>query len=179
MNMTNAIAVISCILLLAVAMMAGCTGISQPAVTTGPSDGSTTIPVAPGTAPATSAPTLSPVMASQNEETKLDINTLYVNSTSSGRIVTIANGDRILVRLNENPTTGYVWNATVPKGISIISDTYVAPGTQLMGAPGYHEWILEPQAVDTYTFTAEYRRPWETTGPAAETFQLVIQVTKE
>jgi inhibitor of cysteine peptidase len=104
--------------------------------------------------------------------------TVYVNSTANGQIVTVPMGDRVLVRLTENPTTGYTWNATVTKGLDIISDKYVAPDTTLMGAPGYHDWLLSPQTVDTYTFKAVKFRSWEGAKATDETFSTVIQVTK-
>ncbi len=180
MNISSALATACCILLLAIIMIAGCTGTSGNTVIasyTNVSPGATSLP---GTTPVTPAATSSPAAAAgTNEGTAMTANTLYVNSTSNGGIVSIPIGNRVLVRLNENPTTGYRWNATVPNGISVISDTFVPPNSALIGAGGYHEWLLEPQAVDTYTFRAVYFRPWETPRADDTSYQLVILVTKE
>jgi predicted secreted protein len=102
-----------------------------------------------------------------------------VNSSSNGKVVIIPKGDRVLVRLNENTTTGYEWGTTVTKGLSIVFDNYFPLGTSLTGAGGYHEWILRPQMVDTYTFRAVSLRSGYTAEPPAETFTLVIQATRD
>lgn len=88
-------------------------------------------------------------------------------------------GERVLVRLNENPTTGYNWSTTASKGLSIVLDHYFPPDTSQAGAGGYHEWILRPQTVDTYTFRAVSLPPGYTAEPPAETFSLVIQATRD
>jgi inhibitor of cysteine peptidase len=176
MKTTYAIAAIGCILLLAAGLSAGCTDISAPSV--------------PGTAPQTTAPgtvqTLLPTATtglSGTEPTPSTssaptVNTLYVNGSSNGQIVTIPVGSRVLVRLNENPTTGYTWNATPSKGLAIVSDSYIAPDGTLVGAPGHRDWILSPKTVDTYTFKAISLRPWVGAKLEDPTFSLVIIVTK-
>jgi inhibitor of cysteine peptidase len=105
------------------------------------------------------------------------VTTIPVNSTSNGDILTIPASDRVLVTLAENPTTGYMWNATVSKGLSVVSDLYIAPNSTLIGAGGYHQWILAPDTAGTYTFKAVYIRPWEGTSSAADSFSLVIEAT--
>lgn len=162
------IVVIGCILILAIGLTAGCTG-----TPTHPTPSSTAgIPATVATTSAVSAPT--PPVSLPAPATP----TIFVNSTSNGKIITIPAGERVLVRLNENPTTGYIWNATASKGLAIITDSTIAPDSALMGAPGYHEWILSPRTIDTYTFRAVSLRPWEGAKATDETFSLVIQVTK-
>jgi inhibitor of cysteine peptidase len=178
MKTAYVIAGIGCILILAAGLMAGCAG------TTGTSPAAGTGAAAPtnptGSIPAVTTPsTLSPEGTTVPSTPGTAVRTLYLNSTYNGRIVTVPVGDRVLIRLAENPTTGYSWNATGSKGLTIVSDKYTAPGTGLMGAAGYHDWILSPQTVDTYTFKAVSLRPWEGASSAADTFAVVIQATKK
>ena len=107
------------------------------------------------------------------------VTTVLVNSTSNGDILTVPANERVLVSLKENPTTGYMWNATVSKGLSVIADTYYPPNSALVGAGGYREWILAPDGVGTYTFKAVYMRSWEGATATDETFSLVIVATPE
>jgi len=102
-----------------------------------------------------------------------------VNNTADEKVLIVPANDRVIVRLTENPTTGYEWNATVSKGLTVIGDTYTAPDSDLMGAAGYHEWILAPSTVDTYTFKAVSLRPWEGATLDDKTFSLAIVAMPE
>jgi inhibitor of cysteine peptidase len=179
MRTTYVIAAIGCILILASGLIAGCTG-------TGSSPATETATVVQTTAPGT-VQTMHPTATTGLPRTEPTpsttsapaVATLYVNSSSDGQIVTIPMGERVLVRLSENPTTGYTWNATTSKGLAIVSDTYTAPDSTLMGAPGLRDWILSPKTVDTYTFKAISLRPWEGAKLENPSFSLVIVVTKD
>ena len=105
------------------------------------------------------------------------VQTFFAYSTSNGTIMTVPPYGRVIVRLNENPTTGFSWNATVSKSLSVVSDSFYPPNSTLVGAGGYHEWTLVPESAGTYTFNAVYKRPWEGPSPTSETFSLIIVAT--
>jgi inhibitor of cysteine peptidase len=178
MRTTYMIAAIGCILILASGLTAGCTGSGASLATETATVYQTT---APGTVQAIlpTATTGLPGEPTPSTTSAPTVATLYVNSSSNGQIVTIPVGERVLVRLSENPTTGYTWNATTSKGLEIVSDTYTAPDSTLMGAPGHRDWILSPKTVDTYTFKAISLRPWEGAKLEDPSFSLVIIVTKD
>ena len=182
MRKTYILPLICCILMLAAGTIAGCTGtetVATPATPTTPGDASPTAVSTVMQTPVPASPASSPadIIAKSVPETLL--HAVFVNSTANGKIVTVPVGEKILVRLPENPTTGYSWNATASKGLAIISDTYTAPDTTLIGAGGYHDWILSPATVDTYTFRAVSFRPWEGPQGTDEKFSLVILVTRD
>jgi len=177
MRYTSLILVTVCLVLLAAGLTAGCIEGTTPV-----SDSQTTTAVTPeGVTPATtvSVPTPSTTSFPTAVSTVAgsSVTTIFVNSTANGEILTIPASDRVLVRLAENPTTGYTWNATASKGLSVLQDTYIAPETGLIGAGGYHEWILAPDTVNTYTFKAVYQRSWVGATADDETFSLVIVAT--
>ncbi|MFZ0004845.1 MAG: protease inhibitor I42 family protein [Methanoregula sp.] len=140
---------ICCVLILAAIVLAGCTE------NTSSSKAEPTIPAS----------------------TVTRVQTLFANSTSNGTTLTVPPSGRVIVRLNENPTTGFSWNATVSKGLSIVSDSFYPPNSTIIGAGGYHEWTLVPESAGTYTFNAVYIRPWEGQSPTSETFSLIIEAT--
>ncbi|MFZ1128098.1 protease inhibitor I42 family protein [Methanoregula sp.] len=171
-----------CVLILAAILLAGCTQNTA----SSPATPATTVP--PETTPPASGPaeTATPVsvspaaaMTTAPASSGNSVTTVLVNSTSNGDILTVPANERVLVSLKENPTTGYMWNATVSKGLSVIADTYYPPNSALVGAGGYREWILAPDGVGTYTFKAVYMRSWEGATATDETFSLVIVATPE
>lgn len=68
--------------------------------------------------------------------------------------------DKIQFVLPSNPTTGYTWNVTAFEGLTVQS-AFNAPEDQLAGAGGIQTYTLSAEKAGTYTFTAVYKRPWE------------------
>lgn len=66
------------------------------------------------------------------------------------------------ITLEENPTTGYTWSYTLAPGgiLAIESDEYIAPGTDLVGAPGRHVWRFAPAADGEVTLTFVSAQAW-------------------
>ncbi|SFA96622.1 Predicted secreted protein [Poseidonocella pacifica] len=58
--------------------------------------------------------------------------TIELGLEDGGRKVVVRPGSEILLRLPENPTTGYRWSAPTDAGIELLSDGYAKE----MGAPG-------------------------------------------
>lgn len=104
------------------------------------------------------------------------------NESFNGSTVTIAaGGETFGIRLNENPTTGYSWNATITPGLTLVSDGYEPnPETAgLMGAGGTHHWILRSgNEAGKEQFSAVYMRPWENVTGSEQTFVLHVNVEK-
>jgi inhibitor of cysteine peptidase len=103
------------------------------------------------------------------------------NETANGTTVKIPLGvGGLIVRLAENPSTGYSWNATVTSGLTVIGDAYEAdplsPG--MVGAGGTHFWVISGTAEGEEKFSAVYMRPWENVTGSEETFVLNVLVEK-
>lgn len=83
------------------------------------------------------------------------------------------------VQLEENPSTGYVWQVNFPEGIKVISDTFESGNTQLVGASGTHEWVIQVMSPGTYELIFSKQRPWEKEAVETKTFVLnVLEETK-
>ncbi|SES63742.1 inhibitor of cysteine peptidase [Methanococcoides vulcani] len=95
--------------------------------------------------------------------------------------VTMEQNDLIVLKLKENPTTGYSWNLTVPEGLTLVGDDFViAPEDEdLVGAGGIHEWKLQAETEGTYEISAIYKRPWENTTGEEDTFSMTVTVLAE
>jgi inhibitor of cysteine peptidase len=84
-------------------------------------------------------------------------------------------GDAVVVRLPENPTTGYRWQFDAAVGLTVSGESF-SPGSAAPGAAGERALRLVAAAPGTYLFTAALRRPWETGIPPQDTFSLSIEV---
>jgi inhibitor of cysteine peptidase len=171
MKPVRTIFVAGCLLILALVVSAGCIGSEEKGVTL-PVFPTATVTTGPAIPTATTVPMTAFPPAISTAATS--VKTVFVNQSLNGGIITISVGEKVLVRLDENPTTGYAWNATVPKRLAVEYDRYVASNPTLIGAGGYHEWILVPEYVDTFSFKAMYFRTWEGAKPSDKTFSLVI-----
>ncbi|MCK9632126.1 MAG: protease inhibitor I42 family protein [Methanoregula sp.] len=81
----------------------------------------------------------------------------------NGTTADIAENTRFAVQLEENPTTGYSWNASTSSGLTILSSDYQenkhAGG--MVGVGGIRTWVLQASGSGDQTFNAVYGRSWE------------------
>jgi len=140
--------------------------------------GCTTQPA--GTPTATPTATSMPTTAVPTTTVPINMTDFDVyNETANNTTATIPLGSGgLMVRLAENPSTGYSWNATVTSGLTIVDDAFEQnPASQGMaGAPGTHYWILSGTAAGQQKFSAIYMRPWENVTGTEDTFVLNILV---
>jgi inhibitor of cysteine peptidase len=86
---------------------------------------------------------------------------VYTES-DSGRTVQEPIGETFVLRLQENPATGYSWNLSLPKGLTLSRDEYIpsSTGGQLVGGGGIRSFTLVAAEKGEQVLAAEYRRPW-------------------
>jgi inhibitor of cysteine peptidase len=84
----------------------------------------------------------------------------------SGKTVQEPLGETLGLSLQENPSTGYSWNLSLTKGLTLSSDEYIPPttGGQLTGAGGVRSFTLVTTGRGDQLARAEYRRHWITAG---------------
>jgi len=101
-----------------------------------------------------------------NEDFKR-IATVELDAGNDEGSVTVAVGETIGITLKSNVSTGYSWdldaNQLDPNIIIKVSDQYYQGESDLIGAPGYEEWIFKAQAIGETTIKLDYKRPWEAT----------------
>jgi inhibitor of cysteine peptidase len=152
MNHTRVIASLGIICLIAVAF-AGCVGTTpqnQGVKTLQPTPVGTAIPV-------------SHLVVTEEQNTA----TVHVNLSNI-----------ITVKLQENPTTGFMWNLTTTPGLQVINDTYVPTDTtgKLVGSGGTHIWDISTVAIGEQKIQAVYKRSWEPTSGNETTFSMTVVV---
>ena len=99
-----------------------------------------------------------------------------VTAADNSTTISVPEGGAVLVDLDENPTTGYQWNASVSGNARITIDSFIAPysETPLVGAGGYHKWLVTFDGEPSGTFDAVYARPWEEPAEDADSFTITF-----
>lgn len=101
--------------------------------------------------------------------------TVFSEEANSSEI-SLKVGDIIVLKLNENPTTGYSWDLSLPEGIVLVKDEFVGPDEPMPGAGGVHEWTLEAVSEGNYQINAIYKRSWENVTGEEDTFSMDVVV---
>ena len=95
---------------------------------------------------------------------------------SSGETVSATPGDRVLIHLPENATTGYRWVVTIlPHMLAPAADELLPPTSTRPGAGGERRIALDVREAGTGEVVLSLERPWE--GEPAGRFVLSIAVS--
>ncbi|MEJ2502745.1 MAG: protease inhibitor I42 family protein [Gemmatimonadota bacterium] len=89
-----------------------------------------------------------------------------------GREVPVRTGDRIRLRLPENPTTGYRWSGDFPDLLRLVNDTNDAGGAP--GAAGHRVFELDVVAAGRADVRLVHRREWEEVDEGTDSFVVTI-----
>ncbi|MCD4821122.1 MAG: protease inhibitor I42 family protein [Methanococcoides sp.] len=120
-------------------------------------------------------------MGCTDTDEPLDVDDTIVSGTvfseeANSSEISLKVGERIVLKLNENPTTGYSWDLSIPEGIVLVKDEFVGPDEPMPGAGGFHEWTLEAVSGGNHQINAIYKRPWEDVTGEEDTFSMDVVV---
>ena len=104
---------------------------------------------------------------------------MTLTEAQNGKSVTIAKGASVVISLESNPTTGYVWQ--VGKNDNAVLKLAGAPAfepgaKQMPGAPGHQLFKFEAVASGSDVIALDYVRPWEKDLTPARKFSVVVTV---
>jgi inhibitor of cysteine peptidase len=96
-----------------------------------------------------------------------DDDEIIIRESQSGSEVVVSTGDRILVILDSQPSTGYTWGITELDEAVVrrCGDPGFSASSDVVGAPGVDRWPFKAEAVGETTLKMEYRRSWEGGSP--------------
>lgn len=101
-----------------------------------------------------------------------------LSEADSGRKVTLAPGDQVVITLSEKPTTGYRWEVTspLPDVVTLVESHYSPKPTGGVGAGGARRVGFRATAVGVTTIVLACRRPWEPDETFVSEFRLSVLV---
>jgi inhibitor of cysteine peptidase len=71
-------------------------------------------------------------------------------------------GEELVVRLDENRTTGFSWRlADLPRGVTLVDDGYESPSPGRPGQPGTRCFRLRATEAGEHRLAATLGRSWE------------------
>ncbi len=105
-----------------------------------------------------------------------------ISESFNGKIVDLAVGHVIELRLKENPTTGFRWQvgrdgAPACRIVADFIEPAIKDSPPAPGQGGTHVWRIEGIQAGTCEMMLAYARGWETDRPPATTFDINIHVT--
>lgn len=93
----------------------------------------------------------------------------------------VETGQHFDFSLEANPTTGYTWRTVrSPDGgiVQLVSDSFLAPSSDLVGAPGEEVWQFQAVGAGSTTMVLEYSQPWDAETPPAKRYTLTFNVVQ-
>jgi inhibitor of cysteine peptidase len=147
---------------------AGCTTTNPAGTITATTTAAPQTTVPPSTVPATTA--AAPVSTMSVP--------VFVEKDTDSSVTAAVNGS-FIVQLRENPTTGYMWNVSVTKGLEITNDSYQmdSGAANMTGVGGTHSWNVKAVQPGNQTFWGFYKRPWENTTGNETNYVLNVLVS--
>lgn len=98
-----------------------------------------------------------------------------VIATSKTKSVTLKKGDKLYVYLDENGSTGFTWSRDkTPSVVKYISEDFVMPETDVVGAGGQRKYRFKAAKVGEGTLVFKYSK--SSSKEVAKTYKLKIKV---
>ena len=99
-----------------------------------------------------------------------------LTNADAGRTVSVNTGDTIVVQLEENPTTGYLWKVEELDSqiLQLVSEDYEAAGGGI-GGGGKRKFVFKANDAGLSPLKLKHMRQWEPDSPLG-TFSVTIDV---
>jgi inhibitor of cysteine peptidase len=104
-----------------------------------------------------------------------------ITEEDNGKTMYIKTGIIFYLRLKENPSTGYSWQLSLSKGLSLLMDKYYSPESSkrdkrfVFGAAGFHSWEIKTIAKGRQQIKGIYKRTWEKEASKEQTFKFYVK----
>ena len=107
------------------------------------------------------------------------MNELALTEADNGKSHTIPSGARVVLRLRENPTTGYQWHldSDLPPVLSVTADDYSPTAGGGIGSGGVRVLEFRAGTAGIVKLVLSHKRPWEGQDKALSAFTVSIAVT--
>jgi len=105
--------------------------------------------------------------------------TSTITDQDNGKDIDLTTGERLIVKLTSNPTTGYGWAvAGDPAPLKLEKSAFhrSTKSSRVVGAPGVQVLQFSASSAGIANLTVVYRRSWEYNVPPVKTFSVRVNV---
>jgi inhibitor of cysteine peptidase len=101
-----------------------------------------------------------------------------LTSADNGRTVDLRVGEKVTLRLPENPSTGYRWavDAAEMSLVEIEEGEHVAT-SKMIGGGGDAQWLIKAKAPGAAQMKLKRWRPWEGERSVVERYEVTLQIS--
>jgi len=101
-----------------------------------------------------------------------------LGAKDSGRQIEVKEGETLVIALEANPTTGYLWEVVESdqRILRQMGETEFQPESDKIGAPGLQTFHFKPQQAGNMRLQLVYHRPWEKDVDPLKTFSLQVTI---
>ena len=104
-------------------------------------------------------------------------NSLQFGEQDYNRHILLVDKDTIILKLNENASTGYQWELVKNEGVEICKDTTELRDLDRIGAVGIRKLTLKFKHKGEHNIELKYWRDWEGEDTVVKRFYLKVTVT--
>ncbi len=106
---------------------------------------------------------------------------LILHEADSGRTFSVVEGQRVVARLDSNPSTGFGWHVVMTdKSLGYPQESYESSGVVMPGSGGVQIFTWETKGpfplVGEHQVKLSYFRPWETDVPPVREFSFNLKI---
>ncbi|OQY36350.1 MAG: hypothetical protein B6243_03410 [Anaerolineaceae bacterium 4572_5.2] len=106
---------------------------------------------------------------------------ISLGAEDAGKKIELTVGEKMLVTLDSNPTTGFVWEiAEIDEAVLLQQGEakYSSEETSLVGSGGVEAFTFEAVGAGKTALQLIYHRPWEEDVEPVEVFSVTVVVTE-
>jgi inhibitor of cysteine peptidase len=101
--------------------------------------------------------------------------TVQLTKSDDGRSVEVREGEEIVLRLPENPTTGFRWHVERADAMKLVGDSFELDPNPQIGSGGVRELRFRPTSGSPGRLILRHWQPWEGESSIIERFAVDLR----
>ncbi len=101
-----------------------------------------------------------------------------LSEADNGKLIDVDMDQKVLLRLPENPSTGYTWSIEATEGIQVQNSRFLPSSAQMIGTPGQHLWTLKPLRPGDLSVRAKLWHEWEGDQSVQQRFEVTLRAQR-